>query len=295
MTDHVPFAEHVDHVVINVIERLDAAAEAFSGLGFCLSPRGHHSLGSINHLIMFVGAYLELIGIPANAEVVRAEIRDSPPGINGLVYADANPEARCRALSAAGLRPAPPQTFSRPVATEDGERPARFTSVRLPGDTFPAGRVYFCQHHTPELVWREQWMRHPNGADRLKGLTIVCQDPEADAHAHARVLQATPSRVGAHWTLTTGDDPRDPRGSGPTLFRLWFIGERDYRERFGTLGCRGSGRTSWFGAIHCQVASLERLGNLLATSTDTAIRWQLAGDAIWVSLPDFNTLLEFRE
>ena len=52
----------LDHVVIDVRDRMDVAAAAYRALGFQLTPRGHHTLGSMNHLAMFANDYLELLG-----------------------------------------------------------------------------------------------------------------------------------------------------------------------------------------------------------------------------------------
>jgi hypothetical protein len=88
----------LDHLVINTGFATDTTAELFAALGFSLTPRGYHSLGSINHLIMFAGHYLELIGLPSDGAVLRQEILDSPPGIDGLVFgsADAAATRPCR-------------------------------------------------------------------------------------------------------------------------------------------------------------------------------------------------------
>src|SRR6185437_15593295 len=51
----------LDHVVINTLFDMDRAAALMSQLGFTLTPRGYHSLGSFNHLVMFEHDYLELI------------------------------------------------------------------------------------------------------------------------------------------------------------------------------------------------------------------------------------------
>ena len=66
----------LDHIVINTLRNMDAAAECFEALGFTLTPRGYHSLGSINHLMMTPGPYLELIGVPDKGPQ-RQEILDS--------------------------------------------------------------------------------------------------------------------------------------------------------------------------------------------------------------------------
>ena len=48
----------LDHTVINVQFDMDRAEGLFRDLGFTLTPRGYHSLGSIKHLMMFGTDYL---------------------------------------------------------------------------------------------------------------------------------------------------------------------------------------------------------------------------------------------
>jgi hypothetical protein len=42
----------LDHVVIDVRDRIDEAMRCFSALGFQLTPRGRHTSGSVNHIAM---------------------------------------------------------------------------------------------------------------------------------------------------------------------------------------------------------------------------------------------------
>ncbi len=170
----------LDHVVINTLKSMDAAADLFAALGFTLTPRGHHSLGSINHLMMTPGAYLELVGVPESG-LQRQEVLDSPFGLNGLVFRTPDADATFDALTARGLTVLPPVAFSRPVEIAGRAEEARFRTVRFPPDAFPGGRVYFCQHLTPELVWREEWLSHPNGFIGID--RFVVQSPDAEALA----------------------------------------------------------------------------------------------------------------
>src|SRR5205085_11328378 len=75
----------LDHVVIDVRDRMDEAARVFASLGFLLTPRGHHTLGSMNHLAMFATAYLELLGF-GSGSAARPELAPFPIGLNGLVF-----------------------------------------------------------------------------------------------------------------------------------------------------------------------------------------------------------------
>lgn len=173
----------LDHLVINSHFALDNSAELFRALGFTLTPKGYHSLGSINHLIMFSDHYLELIGLPGEDKPLRRELLDNPPGIDGLVFASDSAEQTKATLYSAGFIVQPVQHFSREVicGAEKGE--ARFSTVRLASGTFSAGRVYFCQHHTPEWVWRDAWLQ----PGKIQTLTVVAHDAAATRAQYAQL------------------------------------------------------------------------------------------------------------
>lgn len=162
----------IDHVVINARDRLDEAAATFHRLGFSLTPRGHHTLGSINNLAILGTDYLELLGV-APGGGGRTDVLDWPAGLNGLVFKTFDSDGTFAALQGVGVPVLPPQAFSRPVEMPAGPREAAFRTVRLERDAAPAGRVFFCHHLTPELVWHDPWRRHPNGALGI-GRAVVC-------------------------------------------------------------------------------------------------------------------------
>ena len=58
---------------------------------------------------------------------------------------------------------------------------AAFRTVRLERDAVPAGRMFFCHHLTPDLVWHDPWRRHPNGATGIHAFLIAATDPAAYA------------------------------------------------------------------------------------------------------------------
>ena len=150
----------LDHAVINVLYDMDRAQRQFEEIGFTVTPRGYHSLGSINHLMIFGTDYLELIGLPVGGEKSRPEIVDSPIGLTGLVFKTTDVDLTFAHLQSIDMAGAPPKAFHRPVSLPDGEVDARFRTVAVRPGIFPAGRVYFCEHGTPELVWRPEWQSH---------------------------------------------------------------------------------------------------------------------------------------
>jgi catechol 2,3-dioxygenase-like lactoylglutathione lyase family enzyme len=243
----------LDHVVIDVRDRLDAAAEIFASLGFRLTPRGRHTLGSANHLAVFATDYLELLGFGGDG-AIRPELQSFPIGLNGLVFKTADADAVYRHASAAGLPIQPVQSFSRPVEIDGCHYDARFRTARLDQDRIAIGRVYFCEHLTPELVWRAPWQAHPNGARQISRVAIATPDPRRTAALFAALfgagalheadgictLQAGPARV----ELTPPD-------------RL--------RAEVGEAAAAASGRATYLAALELQVAAIAHTAEALRT------------------------------
>lgn len=181
----------LDHVVINARNDIDGAAETFRRLGFTLTERGYHTLGSMNHLAMFGTDYLELIAVPKDAPPdVRPDVQGSPFGMNGFVFGTEDSTSLHAALSGAGVNAKPPREFSRPVRLADGEHQATFRTVSLPESDTPYGRIYFCHHLTRDLVWRDEWRRHANGVVAVARAVFVHPDPAAASQLYAQMFGA---------------------------------------------------------------------------------------------------------
>lgn len=270
----------LDHVVINVLFDMERAAALMSKLGFTLTPRGYHSLGSINHLMMFEQDYVELIGLPLGTDKIRKDLLESPRGLNGLVFKVGDIDSCQRALGDAGLAALEPQSFSRPVTIDGVERLARFRTVRTAPNLFDAGRVYYCQHYTPELVWHRPWMAHPNGVRVLKELVVVTSNAEADVPSYAKAAQSAPERQGDDWRIVL-----------PGGFYLTLISPARYRARYGDLGVEADGRGSFFGALVFGAPDLVRVGSLVSSIPD--LRFETGQTSLRVLAPSLNTLFEF--
>ncbi|WP_416052850.1 VOC family protein [Cupriavidus basilensis] len=193
----------LDHVVVNVHEGLDDAASRYRRLGFQLTPRGHHSLGSSNHLAIFDTDYLELLGFEAGkATTGRADLLAEPAGLTGLVFKSADSTGLHREILARGLEvEGPPREFTRPVELPGATGEARFRTVRLAAHLVPNGRLYFCHHFTPELVWRGHWQVHPNGVTGVAQYVIAAADPARTIGLLSRLFGAEHVGKGAHGEL----------------------------------------------------------------------------------------------
>ena len=175
MTLNLPLAV-LDHVNINVRDQMDDAAELYTRLGFQLTPRGFHSLGSVNHLAVFGTNYLELVGFPRGS-TKRQDLIDAPVGLNAFVFQTEDEAQAYRALVDAGVPVDAPIDISRPVDFQGAKRDAMFRIFRLKSRNFPAGRIIFCHHLTRDLIWRDEWRHHPNGAIDIVRAIVVARDP----------------------------------------------------------------------------------------------------------------------
>jgi hypothetical protein len=267
--------------VINTLFDMDRAAALMSQLGFTLTPRGYHSLGSINHLVMFEHDYVELLGLPSDTDKVRKDLLESPRGLNGLVFKASDADETQRVLREGGLAPLEPQSFSRPVVIDGVEHLARFRTVRTAPELFEAGRVYYCQHYTPELVWHRPWMSHTNGVRGLRELVVVTSNIDVDGPRYAKAAQASVELPGNDGMIAL-----------PGGFRLILMSPARYRERYGELSVEGDGRRSFFGAIVFDAPEPERIRGL--ASTVPGLRLDAGHGSLRVSVSLLNTLLEFR-
>jgi len=180
----------IDHIVINTRDRTDQAVTFFERMGFIVAPRGHHTLGSLNHTVVFQHDYLELLGYPpGKPPEKRPELSQRPAGLLATVL-DADDADRVRALlQERGLAPRPVSDFSRPVELDGKSADVAFRVTRLEPDAVPGSWFYYCQHLTPELVWRAEWQGHANGVTAMTRLAIEVADPVAAAPIYLRAME----------------------------------------------------------------------------------------------------------
>jgi hypothetical protein len=235
----------LDHVVVNVHDRMDEAQAIYGRLGFSLTPRGYHSLGSVNHLAIFGTDYLELIGTPPGGGG-RKDILGWPMGLNGLVWGTEESAQVAAALQAAGVACSAPNEFTRPVELPQSARDAVFRTVRLPNEATEAGRMYFCHHLTRDLVWRDEWRRHANGTVGVLEAVIAAEDPARLGGLFGRMFGAEAVRaIAGGVRLAVG------------LSRFDVVDPRELSARFGAAAAPALGRREWMAALVFRTQGLD--------------------------------------
>ncbi len=179
----------------------DAAAlhAAFERLGFQLTPLSRQSgrlradgplepWGTANRCAMLRRGYIELLAIvdpslPANGlDAFLARYA----GMHILALGIADDQATLARLRRAGLAVPGVLHLERAVDdTDPGGPRARF--ARLPLPDAPEGRVQLIRHLTPEAIWQERFMAHPNQAVALEAAVLAVGNPAEAAHRLSRL------------------------------------------------------------------------------------------------------------
>ncbi|WP_029043325.1 VOC family protein [Cupriavidus sp. WS] len=192
--------EPLDHAVM-VCPDLDAAAQAWRGFGFTLTPRGYHTLGSQNHCVMLERDYLELLHVtaPSPARQYYWDAQQAGGGCAALSCKSADSAAAATQLRADGWHASEAVRFSRPVRLDDGsEHPATFCVTAI--DDAPGARFFLCEHVTPELLWRPEWTAHANGATGIATMFLVVAPALVDAagRAYAELTGGEMTQINEH-------------------------------------------------------------------------------------------------
>jgi hypothetical protein len=195
------FLDHVAHFVPD----LDAAAKLLESLGFTPTPESAHRAqgapaGTSNRCLMFEEGYVEILAPSRendlqtpNAQRVRQHMARYD-GVHLACFGTPDARFEHQRLAGQGFEPEPLVDLQRTV---DGGETVRFSVVYVPPGRMPEGRVQYVQQLTPEVIWKDRFVSHPNGVTGLAAVYVVAADPVAAA---------------ARWTRFSGLLPRSANG-----------------------------------------------------------------------------------
>ncbi len=215
----------LDHVII-AVKDLSAGEAAMIRLGFRPTPRGYHSahMGTANSTIVLPDkTYFEVLGVVSDTP----RSRDILAGVDGGRHlfgvamrtddaAEAQADFAARGVSAGAVN-----DFSRPVDLPDGQREAVFRTTNISAEASPGAYAFACQHVTPEVVWRPDYLEQPNAVVGLKEVVACASDLDAVQAAWARVFESAGSRSPDSLVFDLGNA------------RLTYLTPAAYGARFG--------------------------------------------------------------
>lgn len=246
----------LDHVII-LVRDLDDAEARMARLGFRPTPRGVHSghMGTANATVVFRdGTYFETLTVldptPANEAVRR--VLDEREGPYGLAMKTEDARAAAVEFEAAGIALGGALEFARPVEMPGGTSDAAFTVARAVPDATPGAWLFVCQHHTPDVVWREDHLEQDNGATGVTEVIGIADDLDAIARAYGTIFGDRIQRAGERIDIGAGS-------AGVT-----FLTPAAFGERFGATGGDAHGTPPRLAALRVEVGSLETVRGVLS-------------------------------
>jgi hypothetical protein len=230
---------------------------------------------------MFANDYLELIGFPKGRIVKRPELKTAPLGINGLVFKSNDIDNTYSHLCERKLNADPPRDFSRPVNVNNQVENAKFRTVNIRNDIFKAGRVYFCEHLTPELVWTNELKIHNNSCLEIKEIILIDNDID--------------TTVGNFLSLNSNIKIQQLKNSINLLTQdviLNLNSISNFKLRFNSIISNMTYRDAMFGAIVFKVKSLEFF-NKLQNNKYINSSINKTYNKMQIFLKEYNCVLEF--
>ncbi|HEX5078907.1 MAG TPA: VOC family protein [Geminicoccaceae bacterium] len=245
----------LDHVVI-LVRDLDDADARMARLGFRPTPRGLHSahMGTANATVVLSNrTYFETMTVlratPANAELGAALAERE--GLFGLACKTDAAHAAAEEFAAAGIAAGGALAFTRPVELPEGARDACFTIARVRAEATPGTSLFVCQHHTPDIVWREDHLEQPNGATGIVEVIGIADDLGSVEDAYGVIFGERCRRAADRVTIAAGNA------------KIVFLSPGAFVARFGALGEPVSSPRPRLAALRVRVRAFDALQRVL--------------------------------
>jgi hypothetical protein len=185
----------VDHLA-HFVPDLDAAARLLEKLGLSATPESAHRIrgkpaGTSNRCVMLEQGYLEILCPKLDtphAQRVR-KLMARYDGVHLACFGTPDAAFEHQRLAAHGFEPEPLVNLERKIDT--GEQ-LRFNVVYVPPGKMPEGRVQYCEHLTPEHLWKREYVNPLS----LEEIYVVADDPPKTAARWALFAGLLPRREG---------------------------------------------------------------------------------------------------
>ena len=176
---------YLDHLA-HFVPDLDAAARLLEKLGLAATPESAHRVkgrpaGTSNRCVMLEQGYLEILCPKldtAHAQRVR-KLMARYDGVHLACFGTPDAAFEHQRLAAHGFEPEPLVDLGRSL--DSGEQ-LRFRVVYVAPGKMPEGRVQYCEHLTPEHLWKPQYVNRLS----LEEVFIVAENPAETAARWAR-------------------------------------------------------------------------------------------------------------
>jgi len=180
----------LDHVGVvgHDLAALAALAAQYERVGFTLTPGALTGDGRIaNRCAMLRQGYLELMALaPGGASATLARMLARHAGAHIIALAVEDTAATLARLRRAGIDCPGVEQSERAVDASDPGG-ARACFAHLPVPELLEARVNLILHLTPEVLWQERFLHHPNHAVALAEVVLAVPSPAESAARFSRL------------------------------------------------------------------------------------------------------------
>jgi catechol 2,3-dioxygenase-like lactoylglutathione lyase family enzyme len=182
-------ARGLDHIV-HAVHDLDAAAEFYRRIGFTVGARNRHPWGTHNYIVQLPGFFVELLtvaepeklgddGMPALFGKYNETFLKRGEGLSLLLLESKNAEADVADFERASISISDVVPFERQAKRPDGTPIKVGFSLAFAEDgAAPSMRFATCQQHYPENFWNPAFQNHANGAQAVRAIVMIADEPE---------------------------------------------------------------------------------------------------------------------
>jgi len=244
----------IDHTLVGVKD-LEASRELWQKLGFTVTPRGRHiGWGTGNYCIMFESGYIELLGVVEPKEFLNNldVFLKSREGLMGLAFGSDDVKRLQASLTEAGIAADGPKDLKRKLELPEGEALPAFSLLFPDPNALPDLKAFVTQHLTPDIIRRQEWLRHANRARRLVSVTVVAADPAKTALGYLPIFG--PERIKVSDAMTVVDT-----GAGA----IRFVSPGGLRMLYEALLPLPDFAPPWIAAMKIEVADKNRCRDFL--------------------------------
>jgi hypothetical protein len=177
----------------------------------------------------------------------------------------------------------PPRKFSRPVDINGIENEAKFETVSIKDNVFKAGRIYFCDHLTPNLVWIPEYISHQNNVLGTTEITLIDSNPLSILNNFKKIKDKIQIDAYENFTTVRTDD-----------IKISLYDMKSFKERYKNFGENLNLRKEMFGSIILNTSSLMFLRKINQFNFQNILKCE-DENKIQILLKDYNLILEFIE
>jgi hypothetical protein len=185
----------LDHVLVTVND-YPRTLNDYTRLGFMHSPVSLHPWGTSTCFIMLEDSFIELLSVTHPQQLGREAVNGFCFGKQMAAFSSTEFGRGEEGISLIALHSKDARhdfamlaeklpenqglvDFRRKIVLSNGQPDEVAVTMGLLIDQKQPDTSWFiCHQHRPDLIWREEWRQHANGAKRLLALTYVDEYPE---------------------------------------------------------------------------------------------------------------------